>query len=99
MSLWAVSGEPKGFDGPEGRDGWGFKWPLAREDHVPLFTMVYISNHAMAKFDGETMTKRALEAVDTRGRSEVERHLDQELPVRVIEVGTIGDPRVTAARP
>ncbi len=41
------------------------------------------------------MNARTAEAVDTRGRSEVERHLSQALPARVIELATSGDPRVT----
>jgi hypothetical protein len=99
MAFWTISGEPEVFDGPDGRDGCGYKWPLAREGKPPLFTMVYVSRHALGNMtDDAPMTERALRAVETRGRSEVERYLDRELPVRVIKVGTVGNPRVLAER-
>jgi len=41
------------------------------------------------------MTTRSLCAVDTEGRSEVERYMGESRPARVIEVRTTGDPLVT----
>lgn len=69
------------------------RWNL-RQDHEITFTDVRITENARLKTD-EDMTPRSLEAVDTKGRSEVERHLGDPHPPRVIEVGTRGDPKVT----
>jgi hypothetical protein len=100
VALWTIARDPEVFDHANGHDGYQYKWPLTREGYNPLFTMVKMSDHAKHGLGSpdRPMTPRALEAVETNGRSEVERYLDWELPPRVIEVGTAGDPVVTAVR-
>jgi hypothetical protein len=98
MIQWKISGEPEVFDRPEGRDAYGYKWPLERRDGACLFTMVYVSAHANGGSFSDCTPDRAIRAATTNGRSEVERYLDLELPPRLIEVGTGGNPVVTAPR-
>jgi hypothetical protein len=70
-----------------------YRWPIEGFAlSEPIFTDVKIVGNARLK--GDDMTEHSIRAVETGGRSEVERHLADPLPPRVIEVGTVGDPRV-----
>jgi hypothetical protein len=93
--MWRIDGNPLTDENPAGGwDGTWHKWPLARADERS-FTMVKITRHAEMKTGG-FMTQRSIQAVDTRGGSEVERYLDTDAhPPRVIETGTMRDPVAT----
>lgn len=91
--MWEIQGEPEHLPGGGADyDGVWWKWWL-RRGTVQSFTVVKVPAHALLK--PETMTARTAQAVDTRGRSEVERYLSLTLPARIIELATSGDPRVT----
>ncbi len=93
--MWTIIGEPETDPFPAGGyDGTWHRWNLVREDER-LFTVVKVDRHA-EMFAGDKMTRRSVAAVKTNGRSEVERHLGADVPPRVIEVGTVRDPVVTA---
>jgi hypothetical protein len=96
---WDILGEPEVFTNPPGGfDGVQYKWPLARAGDRSTFTLVQIGFHASIRASLDPLTARTLAAVDSRGRSEIERHLAEEHPPRVIEVGTSGDPLIVAGR-
>jgi hypothetical protein len=98
-ALWAIENEPEVFSNPPGGfDGAQYKWPLSRPGCPGTFTLVQIGFHAAMRASPDPMTERTLAAVDSLGRSEVERHLAEEHPPRVIEVGTSGDPWIVADR-
>jgi hypothetical protein len=90
--MWTITGVKQL---PASGDADVHRWNLKRGDE-DCFTDVKITGNALLKLDG--MTERSLKAVDCNGRSEVERHLDDDAPPLVIEVGTEGDPRVTRRR-
>src|SRR5690242_8498086 len=94
--MWTCAGEPQVWDGtyPGGYDGIVLKYPLA-DGTRESFTVVMISRHADMKANVDPMSARAERAVDTQGRSEVERYLGERSPARIIEVTTQGDPRAT----
>jgi len=96
MSLWTIG------EGTEIRteiDGAAFKWTLRRDGHRPLFTVVEISAHMLGGcYDEGRPTARAHAAVESLGRSEVERYLDMETPPRKIGVATVGEPWIVASR-
>jgi hypothetical protein len=88
--MWTITGveHPRpDFDGEYHR------WNLERGEKR-TFVLVKVHAHAQMKV-GEHMTDRSNEAVDTQGRSEVERHLADALPPRVIEVASMLEPRLT----
>jgi hypothetical protein len=75
--MWAIAGveHPRpDFDGEYHR--WNLEQGAERS-----FVLVKISEHARMKV-GEYITERSIEAVDTQGRSEVERHLNDAVPPR-----------------
>jgi hypothetical protein len=74
-------------------DGQYHRWNLERGGQR-TFVLVKIHEHARMKV-GDHMTDRSVEAVDTLGRSEVERHLADAVPPRVIEVARMLEPRLT----
>jgi hypothetical protein len=92
--MWHITAGPVSDEQPPGGyDGIWHKWLVGR-DGEESFTVVKVTHHAHLK-GNDAMTRRAVTAVMTDGRSEVERHLGAEVPPRVIEVGTLGDPVVT----
>jgi hypothetical protein len=92
--VWSTKAQPETDTMPAGGyDGTWHKWWLTRGE-ARSFIMVKIGSHAELR--PESMTPRSLAAVDTLGRSEIERHLSAEVPPRVIEIRTLGDPVVTA---
>lgn len=94
--MWDYAGDPDVWDDtyPGGFDGIVFKYPL-RDGQRGSFTVVKIGRHAWMKASARPMTRRSLRAVDTGGRSEVDRFRADPMPARVIEVGTTDDPVVT----
>lgn len=90
--MWTITGESE-TPSPAGYDGTWYRWNLARDDKRS-FTVVKIVRHAEMGA-GDKMTARSIAAVETHGRSEVERHLAADVPPRVIEVGTMRDPVIT----
>ena len=92
--MWVIEGNPDTDHlPPGGYDGtWHKYWLVSAGRRT--FTIVKISRHAEMKASN-SMTTRSLEAVDSDGRSEVERHLEDRVPPRAIEVGTISNPVVT----
>jgi hypothetical protein len=91
-----LRGRTPGLDGtyPGGYDGIVFKYPLT-DGTRQSFTVVMISRHANMKANVDPMSPRAERAVDTQGRSEVQRYLGEPFPARIIEVITQGNPRAT----
>jgi hypothetical protein len=90
--MWTITGlthPPAGFDGKV------YRWNLTRGGEQ-CFTDVEITGGALVR--GEEMTPRSIEAVETQGRSEVERYLADEVPPRAIRVGTQLNPKVTRQR-
>ena len=96
--MWAIVGQPETDVHPAGGyDGTWHRWWLER-DEERWFVMVKVTRHAEMGFS-DRMTTRSRVAVETHGRSEVLRYLEREaLPPRIIEVTSIGDPRVIAER-
>lgn len=88
--MWTIDGEPEHF--PDGRgtggyDGDWWKWWL-RSGETRVFTVVKSSRHVLMR--AGPLTDRTRVAAETRGRSEVERHLLDDLPPRGIELRTGG---------
>ena len=72
--VWEYPGEPEVWDDtyPGGFDGIVFKY-LLRDGTRASFTTVKIGRHAWMKATTSPMTTRTRRAVDTEGRSEVDR--------------------------
>jgi hypothetical protein len=98
--MWTIDGEPEHFSngqGTGGYDGDWWKWWLRRgEDRT--FMVVKASSHVVLQ--AGVLTERTRTALETRGRSEVERHLVQHVLPRVVELSANGrEPEVTHRRP
>lgn len=98
--MWMIDGEPEHFpdgQGIGGYDGDWWKWWLRRgEDRT--FTVVKASTHAL--LGSGMLTERTRAAAETRGRSEVERHLTDDIPPRAIELYANGrEPGITHREP
>jgi hypothetical protein len=94
--MWTINDEPEHYpdgQGTGGYDGDWWKWWLHRGDDR-TFTVVKASRHVLMR--AGLLSERTRLAAETRGRSEVERHLADGVPPRVIELSTGGgEPRVT----
>jgi hypothetical protein len=96
--VWSISAEPESVHYPPGGfDGWHHTWWLEHQ-RERCFVVVKVSDHAPMKA-GEAMTRRSIAAVDSQGRSEVERWLTDALPPLAIEVRIDGEPVVTPGSP
>lgn len=93
--MWKIEGARESTMEPAGGyDGTWHKWWLSGGE-IRCFTVVKISRHAEIAACDNRLSERTLHAVRTHGRSEVERHLDAELPPRAIELASVGEPMIT----
>jgi hypothetical protein len=91
--MWTINDEPEHYpdgQGTGGYDGDWWKWWLHRGDDR-IFTVVKASRHVLMR--AGLLSERTRLAAETRGRSEVERHLADGVPPRVIDC-----PRAEASR-
>jgi hypothetical protein len=98
--MWILDGNPEHFSdghGTAGYDGDWWKWCLRRgEDRT--FTVVKAPTHVLAR--AGSLTERTRIAAQTLGRSEVERHLADGIPPRVVELRADGrEPEVSHREP
>jgi hypothetical protein len=93
--VWTTDGAPEHFpDGDGGYDGDWWKWWLVRDD-ARTFIVVKAPRHVV--MGAGDLSDRTARAAATNGLSEVERHLGDDVPPRVIELRTGGgEPFVTS---
>ncbi len=95
FGMWTIDGEPEYFadgQGIGGYDGDCWKWWLCRgEDRTFIF--VQASSHVL--LDADVRFEETRVAASSRGRSEVERYLADDIPPRVIELISNSRPRIT----
>lgn len=85
---WRITSGPD--SGPwEGRDAVGWLWFLERDDGATRRVLVEVSGTAMATAD-EYLPSETGEARRSRGRSEIEKVLEDDEPPRRISLGTMG---------
>lgn len=95
--MWTIEGEPEYIgSGTGGYDGEWWKWWLCRGDDRTS-TLVKVGCHVL--LDANVCFEETREAGRTRGRSEVERYLADDIPPREIELFTNSRPRVTHRGP
>jgi hypothetical protein len=95
--MWEIeSGPTTQQQPPGGFDGSWHRWEL-RQRARETFVVVKIAGHSY--FESDTMTDRSRRAVATDERSEVERVLGWDLPPRVVEIATRGEPTITIRDP
>jgi hypothetical protein len=92
--VWEISGNL----GPYARSGFdasGWLWEIAEGDQAKR-VLVEISGTALAS-SGASLPEDTRDAIQTEGRSEVEKVLDLDEPPRVIVCSTAGCRRIMAS--
>lgn len=88
---WEISGEIGPHSEP-GYDGHGWLWELAQEGRDPRRVSIQISGSAWAVHDagGRGLASDTRRAIETEGRSEIERLLGQDDPPRMVGCSSYG---------